>query len=195
MSTKSRDIVLGKFYHVYNRAVDKRTIFYTEKDYEYFINKALFFKDKTRVKILAYCVLPNHWHFLLKEPKTTRRVEIDPSGRLPQISLFLSLLSNSYTKYFNSHKDHSGRIFQGPFKCKAVDNDNYLQILINYINLNHLKHKIAKKPADWFYTSHNNYMNEAKFDLLDKDYMIDFNEYKKSIDSYIKILKSVDEEF
>ncbi len=69
MPNKSRGIISGEYYHVYNRAVEKRTIFYNEKDYEYFINKALFFKDRTKVKILAYCILPNHWHFLLKEPK------------------------------------------------------------------------------------------------------------------------------
>ena len=195
MANKSRNIAPGGYYHAYNRAVEKRTIFYSEKDYEYFINKALFFKDKTGVKILAYCVLPNHWHFLLKEPKTTLGVETDPQGRLSQISLFLSLLANSYTRYFNTNKEHSGRIFQDTFKLKFVEDDNYLRVLIRYINLNHIKHKITKKPADWFYTSHNNYINQAKFGLVDKDYLVDFREYKCGLHKYINIFKNIDEEF
>ena len=53
----------------------------------------------------------------------------------------------------------------------------------------------GKKADDWFYTSHNNYINQAKSDLLDKDYLIDFKEYSQGISSYINILKRIDEEF
>lgn len=193
MSNKPRNITPNNFYHVYNRAIDKRTIFYTEKDYEYFINKALFFKEKTNIKILAYCVLPNHWHFLLKEP--TSQVDQTSQVRYSSISKFISLLSNSYTKYFNIHKNHSGRIFQGQFKSKLITDDAYLQNIIKYINLNPIKHKISKNINDWNFTSHHNYLNQIKLlNLVDKDYLIDFNEYIKDINDYTKILK-IDEEF
>jgi len=193
MATKPRNFTHDTFYHVYNRAVEKRTIFYTKNDYEYFLNKVLFFKEKTGVKILAYCVLPNHWHFLLKEFQN--HPSGDPTGGNPQISRFISLLSNSYTKYFNFNKNHSGRIFQGPFKSKIVDDDNYLRVLINYINLNHLKHKLSKNTADWFYTSHHNYVGQEKYHLIDRDYLIDFKEYKNGIRNYSNYIKSIDEEF
>jgi REP element-mobilizing transposase RayT len=193
MPTKSRGIVSGSFYHAYNRAADKMTIFYTANDYEYFINKILYFKKKTNVKILAYCILPNHWHFLLKEP--TREVATTSRVGSSAVSTFISLLSNSYTRYFNTNKEHSGRIFQGPFRSKLVSDDNYLRVLINYINLNHLKHKITKKPNDWFYTSHHNYVGEVKNNLVDRDYLIDFTEYKRSVNSYIRAINKIDEEF
>lgn len=186
MANKSRNFTPNTFYHVYNRAVEKRTIFYTKHDYEYFLNKVLFFKEKTGVKILAYCILPNHWHFLLK---ITSQVETSA------ISKFISLLSNSYTKYFNFNKNHSGRIFQGPFKSKIVNDDNYLRVLINYINLNHLKHKLVKNASDWFYTSHHNYVGQEKYHLIDQDYLIDFKEYKNSIRNYSNYIKRIDEEF
>lgn len=192
MPTKSRNIIPESFYHAYNRAADRRIIFYNANDYEFFIDKILYFKEKTNVKILAYCILPNHWHFLLKEPKNN---ETNPSGWTSQISRFLSLLSNSYTKHFNLSRDHSGRIFQGPFKLILVSDDNYLQVLINYINLNHIKHKIVKKPNDWFYSSHNNYIGEIKNKLVDRDYLIDFSEYKRGVNSYIRVINKIDEEF
>jgi REP element-mobilizing transposase RayT len=191
MATKQRCFVVGEFHHVYNRAVDKRTIFYTEKDYEYFLGKALFFKEKTGVKIIAYCILPNHWHFLLKEPGPV----FNQTGWTSQISRFISLLSNSYTKYFNLNKDHSGRIFQGPFKSKLVQDDNYLRVLIRYINLNPIKHKIVKKIEDWPYVSHHNYIGKEKYNLIDKDYLIDFEECKNGLKDYLFDLKSIDEEF
>ena len=189
MSNKSRGIYPNNFYHIYNRAVEKRTIFYTEKDYEYFINKILYFKEKTNVKILAYCILPNHFHFLLKEPESTSRVGFSA------IAKFISILANSYTKYFNLNKDHVGRIFQGPFRSKLVSDDNYLQVLVNYINLNHLKHKITKKPNDWFYSSHHNYLGRRKEKIVDKDYLIDFNNYNKCIPQYLSYLNAIEEEF
>ncbi|MBT7553245.1 hypothetical protein HN670_02135 [bacterium] len=171
MATKPRAFIVGEFYHVYNRAADKRIIFYTEKDYEYFLNKVLFFKEKTDVKIIAYCVLPNHWHFLFREPRSVS----NPTGWTSQISRFVSLLSNSYTKYFNLNKDHSGRILQGPFKSKRVFDDDYLQVLVKYINLNPVKHKIVKKIEDWPYVSHHNYVGNNKHNLIDKDYLLYLN--------------------
>lgn len=186
MPNKSRNFSNDTFYHVYNRAVEKRIIFYTEYDYEYFLNKVILFKERTNVKIIAYCVLPNHWHFLLK---LTSQVD------LQAISKFISLLSNSYTKYFNLNKDHAGRIFQGPFKSKLVRDDDYLRVLINYINLNPLKHKITNKAGDWPYTSHHNYFGKKKHNLIDKDCLIDFEEYKNGLDDYLVDLKSIDEEF
>lgn len=193
MANKMRSIVAGEFYHVYNRAVDKRVIFYTEKDYEYFLSKVLFFKEKTGIKIIAYCVLPNHWHFLLKEPET--KTETTFQIKISSVSKFISLLTNSYTKYFNLNKDHSGLIFQGPFKSKLVSDDNYLRVLINYINLNPLKHKISKKAGEWPYTSDHNYVGETKCNLIDYDYLVDFKDYKKGISSYLDYMKSIDEEF
>jgi putative transposase len=189
MPNKPRNIYPNNFYHVYNRAVEKRTIFYTEKDYEYFVNKMLYFKEKTDIKILAYCILPNHFHFLLKEPESTSKVNF------PAIAKFISILANSYTKYFNLNKDHSGRIFQGPFRSKLVADDNYLQILINYINLNHIKHKITKKPNDWFYTSHHNYLVQKKEKIVDKDYLVDFKGYSRHIPQYLSYVDAIEEEF
>jgi len=186
MPNKPRNFVDNCFYHIYNRAVDKRTIFYSDQDFQYFIEKMIFFKEKNSVKILAYCVLPNHWHFLLKSTS-----QVGSSG----ISKFISLLSNSYTKHFNLSKDHSGRIFQGPFKSKLVSDDNYLRVLINYINLNALKHKIVKDINDWDYTSHHNYIGKERYNLVDRDCLIDFSEYKKGFKYYIDYLKSIEEEF
>ena len=195
MATKPRNFVADEFYHVYNRAANKRTIFYNDQDFQYFIERMLFYKAKTGVKILAYCILPNHWHFLLKEPHPSGDPSGRPTGGKPQISQFISLLSNSYTKYFNFNKDHSGRIFQGPFKSKLVSDDNYLKVLVNYINLNPLKHKIVKNINGWDYTSHHNYIGEYKYKLVDKDYLIDFSEYTRNIKHYVDYLASIEEEF
>lgn len=208
MSTKPRNIFPGHIYHVYNRAADGRTIFYTEEDYNYFLQKILLYKERTGVKEWAYVLIPNHWHFILEEPEKplTRQVKSDPTGRKqnkPQISAiseFISLISNSYTKYFNISKNHSGRIFQSPFKSKLVSDDAYLNTLIAYVNLNPLKHKMVKNIDDWPYTSHHDYLYKdrprVKSKMIDQDCLIDFREYyEEDIKRYIKKLSQTEEEF
>ena len=191
----------NEIHHVYNRGVEKRTIFYTEQDYNYFLGKILFYRIITGVKLLCYVIIPNHHHFTLKEP--TLRV-VDPQGRYKTnvnffkgsaISKFMGLLANSYTKYFNCKYNHSGRIFQGPFQYKLVNDDAYLKKIISYINLNPLKHKIVKDIKDWPYTSHHEYVDKEKLRLIDEECLIDFDEYKEDLGFYIKELEDMECEF
>lgn len=201
MANKNDIIYPNNIYHVYNRAVEKRTIFYTEQDYNYFLQKILFYKIITGIKLLCYSLIPNHHHFTLKEP--TLRVGHPEGGYKPNVNYFMGsaiakfmgLLSNSYTKYFNYKYDHSGRIFQGPFQSKLVDNDAYLKKIIPYINLNPLKHSVVKDINDWPYTSHHEYLDKAKFKLVDEDYLIDFDEYNEDVEFYIKELEDMECEF
>lgn len=186
MPTLPRNIFPGYIYHVFNRSTEKRRIFYTEKDYNKFLDRMIYYKEITKIKILCYSILPNHFHFLLKEP--TSRVA-HPEG-LSAISNFVSLLTNSYTKYFNYSKNHPGRIFQGPFKSKLVNTDPYLQSVFAYINLNALKHKIVQNINDWPYTSHHELIeNIHQADLFS------LSEYKEIIVNNVNKIKNIDMEF
>lgn len=79
------------------------------------------------VSIVAYCLMPNHFHILAFE-KTE-------GG----ISKFMQKLSTAYTMYFNNRRERSGSLFQGRFKARHADNDRYLRYLIAYIHLNPVK--------------------------------------------------------
>ena len=196
MPTKPREIYPNNIYHAYNRATEKRTIFYTEKDYNYFLEKIFYYQEKTKIKILAYAIMPNHWHFMLQEPENlTRRVDIHPPGEQSEISKFISLISNSYTKYFNYTKEHSGRIFQGPFKSKLVKDEGYFHTLVGYINLNPLKHKIIKNINDWPYTSHHDYFYKSQFKLIKEETLINFREYQDDLKIYLEKIKEIKNEF
>lgn len=196
MSSKPRNILSGNIYHVYNRAANSKTIFYTESDYNYFIDSFLNYQNRTGIKILAYSIMPNHLHFMLEEPMK----RLEPKSKLAirgmsVISEFMALLSDSYTKHFNLRKDHSGRIFQGPFKSKLVDSDTYLHTLIAYINLNPLKHKLVKNINEWPYTSHHDYLERASLKrIINEHYLIDFREYQEDIKMYIEKLLEINEE-
>jgi len=137
----------GEYYHVYNRGVDKREIFLSDDDRNRFIkllfvgngDKAFSYKrilgvplDKLDrgeqlVSIGAYCLMPNHFHLLIKEKKDGN------------ISLFMEKLGTSYAMYFNKKYKRSGSLFQGTFKAEHVNRDEYLKYLYAYIHLNPVK--------------------------------------------------------
>lgn len=68
MPRLKREILPNHLYHIYNRGVEKNRIFYSEKDYNRFLEKMFIYKHQTGVKILSYALLPNHYHFLMQEP-------------------------------------------------------------------------------------------------------------------------------
>ncbi|MFH1314841.1 MAG: transposase [Candidatus Uhrbacteria bacterium] len=132
------------FFHIYNRGVDKRTIFLDNEDRERFLLLMKILNDanfkpqnsiskiqnfdtenqKPYVRIMCYALMPNHYHFLVEQ--------LLDEG----VSLFMGRLGNAYTKYFNEKHERSGRLFESSFKAKGVKTDNYLLRLTRYIHLN-----------------------------------------------------------
>jgi len=150
--TRKIFFVPGEFYHIYNRGTDKRVIFKNTKDYNRFVLllylcnstkpvniEAELQKGRTFLELMesnrgdelvdigAYCLMPNHFHILIKEK--------NEKG----ISLFMKKLSTAYSMYFNKKYDRSGALFEGRFKAKHISDDAYLKYLFAYIHLNPIK--------------------------------------------------------
>ena len=153
MSIRTIQFTNNEYYHVFNRVVDKRIIFNTQEQQAYFMsrlqllnstdsrkyitNKRSRFKNKDilgegedLVSIVAYCLLPNHYHLLLKQ-------NVDNG-----ISQFMQRLGTAYTMFFNQQENRSGGLFQGKFKATHLSGEFALPILSAYINLNYAHHKI-----------------------------------------------------
>ena len=114
----------GAYYHIYNRGNRKQPIFLQTRDYERFLEKIVEYKKKFPLRIISYCLMPNHLHFLLQQLSSN------------SISQFLSILCNSHSRYFNVKYETVGSLFQGRFKAKRVDKDEYLIHVSRYIHLN-----------------------------------------------------------
>ncbi len=123
MATPQRIFENGSFYHIYNRGNRKQQIFLRNRDYERFLEKVLEYKKKYPLTIVAYCLMPNHFHFLIQAQSNTT-------------SRFFSDLCNSHSRYFNVKYDTVGSLYQGRFKAKKVEKDEYLIHLSRYIHLN-----------------------------------------------------------
>jgi len=146
MSIRKTSFAFDEFYHIYNRGNDKKVIFHDNNDYYHFIkllsisntNDRFVFRDinknifnieqkKKIVSIGAYCLMPNHFHILV--------TQTEEGG----ISKFMQKLTTAYSMYYNKKYERTGTLFEGKFKSRHADNDQYLKYLFAYIHLNPVK--------------------------------------------------------
>src|SRR3989338_1322649 len=133
----------NQFYHVLNRANARLPIFKKEKDFEAFENILEEAKDKYEMRILAYCLMPNHWHLILN-PKE--------DGVL---NLFMQWLTLTHTQRWHAHY-HSvgyGHLYQGRYKSFLIQNEQYLLIVCKYVESNAFRAKLSSKAENWRWSS------------------------------------------
>jgi len=209
----------GEFYHVYNRGVDKRTIFQNDSDYRHFVRSLYLLNNKNPIVIRdvsrglpygelfkldkgenladvgAYCLMPNHFHLLLKEKE---------SGG---ISNFLLKMLTSYSSSFNKKYGRTGSLFEGPFGAEHLDSDNYLKYMHAYIHLNPVKlidHDWKEKGIinmaktkdflyNYKYSSYSDYLgiNRAEGRILNREafpeYFFDKKEFEDFVSDWLNI--------
>lgn len=183
-------------YHVYNRGVERRTIFLEADDYKTFINRfdQLLSDPNTltnqrrrgrkggdrlhsyhgAVELLAYCLMPNHFHLLI------RQIQQDT---LPK---FMSSLMTSYSMYFNRKYDRVGSLFQGRYKAALIENDGYYTHISRYIHLNPVD--IARSYQTYPYSSYANYVANSGPEWLSHSVVLEMfktsEDYKQFVDEY-----------
>lgn len=137
-------IALGDtVYHVLNRGNGRRTIFATEEDYHQFEALLLEAKELLDMRILAYCLMPNHWHLLLY-PKKDK-----------DLSEFMRWLTTTHARQYRvkTKSIGHGHLYQGSYKSFPVEADHYLTTLIRYVEQNPFRAHLVQKSQDWEYSS------------------------------------------
>ncbi|MCB4792296.1 MAG: transposase [Elusimicrobia bacterium] len=124
----------GAIYHITSRGIDRREIFSDDKDREHFVQLLKEGADFYKAEIIAYCLMPNHFHFLLCTPKSN-------------LSRFMQRLNTAYTRYFNFKYKRVGPLMQGRYKAILVGSDEYFLSLSRYIYLNPVKVKSSLKKS------------------------------------------------
>jgi len=175
---RKQPLVTGECYHVYNRGVDKRDIFNSKKDVDRFVESIREFNraevivslanlrktnqiapkalsENPLVSIVAYCLNPNHFHFVLKQ--------LIDGG----IAKFMQKLQAGYTSYFNIRNSRMGSLFQGTFKSQLIGNENYFNKIIGYTNKNYQIHNIPKNKMNLVFASDYEYENN-NFKIVSK---------------------------
>lgn len=159
-----REYIENTYYHIYNRGVEERVIFSDKNDYIVFLSllkrylsnepyvdrlKREYPNYHNDMKLLAFCLMPNHFHLLI--------YQIKPDA----ITKLLHSVCTAYTMYFNRKYKRVGHLFQNRFKAARIINDAYLLHISRYIHLNpdnylewqfsSLPYYLGDKRAEWLY--------------------------------------------
>ncbi|NOY36076.1 MAG: hypothetical protein GXO83_00705 [Chlorobi bacterium] len=150
-------ILLGKYYHIFNRGINSMPIFSEREDYIQFLN--LFQKYIPKVAdTFAYCLMKNHFHFLVRV-KDTKEIEFLAKSKKYNPSRQLSHLFNAYAKWFNFKTGRTGPLFDLTFRRKVIDSELYFKQLVVYIHTNPVHHNIVSDPGMYPWSSYKAFLD------------------------------------
>lgn len=192
-----------EFYHVFNRGVEKRPTFTSRYEFLRAVDSANFYRfgdlsvryskylnlnkdrrveflkfldsSQLQVEIIAYCLMGNHFHFLLKQLKNNGIVK------------FMAKFTNSYTKYFNTKHKRVGPLFQGVFKAVHIESDEQLLHLSRYVHLNPVTGFVVELEdlADYYWSSYREYVGRQANVIASKNAVMELfkdpGEYEKFV--------------
>jgi putative transposase len=126
-------------YHILNRAVGKMRIFNTQNDYQTFLQILADTKEETGMRILAFDIMPNHWHLSLYP-----REDGD-------LGVFMHRLTNAHTRRVHAETGTTGTgpLYQGRYKSFMIEDDTHLFTVIKYIERNPVRAGLVRKCEDW----------------------------------------------
>ena len=164
------------YYHLFNRANGNERIFLNDDNYNFFIRRYLHYIDPI-AETYCYCLLPNHFHFLIRiksEKKLMLLEQFDtPQNISKELSLQFGHFFNSYCKAFNKQNNRKGSLFMKTFKRKPVNDEIYLKKLVHYIHLNPVEAKLCRQPENWPHSSYKFLISE-KETILKRDQVINW---------------------
>jgi len=205
MAIRKVPLVTNQFYHILNRGIALQPVFRTKWDFKRAINLLIYYqnadpplrysqlmtllkeqrdkildslkKEKNfAVEIIAYCLMPNHFHFLLKQAKTKG------------VSTFISKFTNSYTKYFNVKNKRNGPLFQGNFKAIRIETENQLLHLSRYIHLNPFSAHLVKDTSslkEYPYSSLKEYLDKNAKEICHKQIILNYFKKPQAYQKFI----------
>lgn len=193
-------LVTDQVYHILNRGVTSQPIFLNKRNYHRALGATFYYQNKNLplsyaaflelsnqrreetlqklreqknflVEIVAFCLMPNHFHFLLKQ--------VQEEG----ISVFMSNFSNSYTRYFNTSCKRTGHLFQGKFKAVRIETEKQLLHVSRYIHLNPYTSYVVRTLKElevYPYSSFPEYLKPQRIDFCYKEVIL--SGFKKTTD-------------
>lgn len=194
MPSRIFPFVNGQYYHVYNRGVEKRSIFEKSWDYSRLVKTMKYYQlagpkpklskfslnsifkpdsSKKIVEITCYCFMPNHFHFLLRQLQDGGMTE------------FVGKLSNSYTKYYNVKYNRVGPLLQGEFKAVLIESEAQLIHVSRYIHLNPISSFLIKNLDDYRWSSYKEYIGDDTEDICNKETILGIFKSSKSYRQFV----------
>jgi putative transposase len=133
----------GLAHHVLNRGNDRRRVFHKPGDYAAFLRMMRSAQEEAPMRILGYCLMPNHFHLVLWP------------DCMASLSAYMRLLMNSHVRNYHRHYGTSGRghIWQGRYKNFPIQTDEHLLTVLRYVEANALRAHLVRRAEDWTWGS------------------------------------------
>ena len=165
------ELIKDNYYHLYNRSNNKEILFYNQENYLFFLSK--YNKLINYVDTLAFCLMPTHFHFLIKINSNDQN----------KITRMIGDILSGYTKAINKSLNRTGSLFQLHTKAKPIKSQKHLIALVHYIHQNPVRSKLVSKLEEWEFSSYRDYIGvrEGKLTLTEEI----LSQYK-NIDEFIE---------
>jgi REP element-mobilizing transposase RayT len=188
---KTMEFFKNELYHIYNRGNNKQKVFFVPDNYIYFLKKVRRF-ILPYCDILGYCLMPNHFHFLIRSGERTTATKNIAGKEKNILSEGIRLLLSSYTQAINKQNNFTGSLFQQNTRAIPIvkGSRNYDQICLHYIHQNPIKSKLVDKMEEWEYSSFRDYCGKRNGTLCNKNLalnILDLNLKTFYEDSYRQI--------
>jgi putative transposase len=143
MPRRRRTGSAGLIFHALNRGAKRARLFESPDDYAAFENLLFETRDTVKIPLLAYCLMPNHWHLVVWPERDT------------DLSMFMHQLTGTHAQRWNSYRGiaGTGAVYQGRFKAIPVDRDEHFLRLCRYVERNPLRAGLVDKAGDWRWSS------------------------------------------
>lgn len=174
MPRKSRNSIKTSYYHIMTQGINKSYIFERTEDIKYYIKCMFKLKDNYSLKIIAYCIMNNHAHLLIK----TELIE--------ELSKYMQRLNIKYSHYFNKKYNRVGYVFRDRYKSEGIYDEEHLYNCIRYIYDNPVKAGICKHASEYPYSNYkiiNRKINE-QYSFIDDEEDKE-REYKSFIEDFL----------
>ena len=151
-------------YHIYNRGNNREDIFVEGRNYEHFLNLYIKYVEPVAIT-LAYCLLRNHFHFMVRI-KSETEINLWKDSQLEESKISNSNPSRRFSNFFNSYVKainhaygRTGSLFQHPFGRVMITDENQFWNVIAYIHQNPQKHKFVTDFRNWNWSSYNDILS------------------------------------
>jgi len=169
-------LISDKVYHIYNHAIGSENLFREDDNYIYFLSKWQKYISPI-AESYAFCLMPNHFHFLIKvkdQEEIKRKLHLTGLENLSGvISKQFSNLFNSYAKAYNKRFNRRGSLFIRPFKAKEITHNSYLSRIIFYIHHNPIHHGFTNSLDYWPHSSYQDFLYKEE-SFLNRKAVIDW---------------------
>ena len=141
MPREARNCYHGHFYHVMTQGINKENIFCSDVYKKIYIKLMSEYAIKSRVKVIAYCIMKNHAHFLLRIQD------------VKDMSEFMKIINMRFAMLYNEMENRVGVVFRNRYESQLIYNEEYFYNCVNYIHNNPVKARIVEQAKDYEFSS------------------------------------------